>query len=612
MEATNQNWKIPFIVGVIILLIIAAAIIYWLITRNKGGGSTCTNNEVPSVDAPGVNGATFPPIPGIGSNIPSLPSQNYRVVFRNDTPETILLGVIGPTQLMPNTGTWVMKSGDQNYIDIPQAWHGKGLTPGPRFWARTGCLYDESSGYAECTTGDCNLAYNCNTSNIAGSAPLSLAEWTFSGPGSTYTYYDVSLVDGYNVSINIQPLNTGNNPGQDDRYWGMTAGSCGACKSLLGANASQTTCPPRFQYNKTLPLGLATLAGKGEENAPMLAGCFSNCGLMEYPNTPHSDCVPDDTTEGKRCADWRRFCCQSHSYGNWTPAKPNGGPGQCSTDSECPSGGKCDTVNGGICGPWHCSTDSDCNVNGFDEGGVCYATKDSSGKDIKMCQCRAYYEGGSCASDVCTNQTNGVPDPALDYCDNETKCVGDDTIHEVCPRAYTWPNDPQTYNSDATIYLVTFLSPPDYNLPPSAKGFPGKCSELPSDKYDLVKGDVCQSQAPASGPDYVCATPKASSDLWECNVGLGKKCGYLNDPAFAGQIGVRCQLDPIDPSSLPECSSMDESIYDTSTQYDVNCKGVVGDYACAIPKTATNPNWSCNVPLNIPCPNEAGAVRCKK
>nr|GEX93817.1 pathogenesis-related protein 5-like [Tanacetum cinerariifolium] len=72
-----------------------------------------------------------------------------------------------------------------------------------RFWARTGCTFDES-GNGRCVTGDCGNTIKCNG---GGSPPVSLAEFTIAGgiSNSDKDFYDVSLVDGYNVGIGIRP-----------------------------------------------------------------------------------------------------------------------------------------------------------------------------------------------------------------------------------------------------------------------------------------------------------------------------------------------------------------------------------------------------------------------
>ena len=41
---------------------------------------------------------------------------------------------------------------------------------------------------------------------------------------------------------------------------------------------------------------------------------------------------------------------------------------------------------------------------------------------------------------------------------NGTKaaCIGEDTLHKVLHGAYTWPNDPEVFQSDAPVYRIVF------------------------------------------------------------------------------------------------------------------------------------------------------------
>ena len=59
-------------------------------------------------------------------------------------------------------------------------------------------------------------------------------------------------------------------------------------------------------------------------------------------------------------------------------------------------------------------------------------------------------------------------------------CIGDDTVHQVMPKVYTWPNDPEVFGGDAPLYRVIF-SPGNTLLPITelTAGFP-LCSSLPS------------------------------------------------------------------------------------------------------------------------------------
>ncbi|KAG8646166.1 pathogenesis-related thaumatin-like protein 3.5 [Manihot esculenta] len=68
-----------------------------------------------------------------------------------------------------------------------------------RIWARTGCNFN-NNGVGSCQTGSCGTSLNCSGPS---SPPNTIAEFTL---GDT-DFYDVSLVDGFNLPIGILPLN---------------------------------------------------------------------------------------------------------------------------------------------------------------------------------------------------------------------------------------------------------------------------------------------------------------------------------------------------------------------------------------------------------------------
>ncbi|KAL6552512.1 hypothetical protein OROHE_007876 [Orobanche hederae] len=78
-------------------------------------------------------------------------------------------------------------------LRLPAGWSG-------RLWGRHGCSFDDA-GHGRCATGDCGGALFCN--GIGGTPPATLAEITL---GSDQDFYDVSLVDGYNLAISITPF----------------------------------------------------------------------------------------------------------------------------------------------------------------------------------------------------------------------------------------------------------------------------------------------------------------------------------------------------------------------------------------------------------------------
>ncbi|MED6158076.1 Thaumatin-like protein 1 [Stylosanthes scabra] len=112
--------------------------------------------------------------------------------FVNKCDHTVWPGILGKPDLGA-TG-FELRRGDTRSFDAPPAWSG-------RFWARTGCKFDDS-GHGACATGDCGSGeVNCNGNGAA--PPATLAEFTL-GTGDTKDFYDVSLVDGYNVPMMVE------------------------------------------------------------------------------------------------------------------------------------------------------------------------------------------------------------------------------------------------------------------------------------------------------------------------------------------------------------------------------------------------------------------------
>ncbi|KAG6385888.1 hypothetical protein SASPL_154771 [Salvia splendens] len=170
--------------------------------------------------------------------------------FVNKCSQTIWPAILGSPQL-ETTGFELQKSGSRAF-QAPTGWSG-------RFWGRTGCNFDET-GHGSCQTGDCGSGQlECNG---AGATAATLAEFTL-GSGSM-DFYDVSLVDGYNLPMLVEP--GGGGSGQcastgcvDDLNQRcpaeLRAGSGGACRSACdvfntpeycckGEYGSPATCKP--------------------------------------------------------------------------------------------------------------------------------------------------------------------------------------------------------------------------------------------------------------------------------------------------------------------------------------------------------------------------------
>jgi hypothetical protein len=159
-------------------------------------------------------------------------------VFINRCPETVWVGAFGNP--VPAGGGFRLDAGQTSTITVPGGkWTG-------RFWGRTGCRFD-AAGVGACDTGACGARLQCPAAT--GEPPATLAEFTLSG-GAEPDFYDLSLVDGYNLPMAIAPL-----PGT------FTAGGgprdCGAPTCAGDLNPS---CPPELRFTNAAAKTVACLS----------------------------------------------------------------------------------------------------------------------------------------------------------------------------------------------------------------------------------------------------------------------------------------------------------------------------------------------------------------
>ncbi|CAG9855685.1 unnamed protein product [Phyllotreta striolata] len=114
-------------------------------------------------------------------------------------------------------GGFVLEAGARRTIHAPEDWAG-------RFWGRTWCDYNSK----HCITGDCGNKLECR--GAGGVPPVTLAEITLKGWGGI-DYYDISLVDGFNLAMSMTPVN-----GQGD-------GSRYSCKRTACLRHLNDDCP---------------------------------------------------------------------------------------------------------------------------------------------------------------------------------------------------------------------------------------------------------------------------------------------------------------------------------------------------------------------------------
>ncbi|PON33998.1 Thaumatin [Trema orientale] len=166
-------------------------------------------------------------------------------------------------------GGFALKPGQSAVYTAPPTWSG-------RIWARTGCNFDKD-GNGKCQTGSCGTLLNCTG---PGSPPASIAEFSLNGTD----FYDVSLVDGFNLPIVVKPSNGKGNC--------STAGCDGDLRQ---------SCPPELQAK----------AADGK-----VVACRSACdvfntdeyccrGMYSNPVT----CLPTNYSRS-----FKQFCPQAYSF----------------------------------------------------------------------------------------------------------------------------------------------------------------------------------------------------------------------------------------------------------------------------------------------------------
>ncbi|KAI9764791.1 MAG: hypothetical protein M1840_008060 [Geoglossum simile] len=234
----------------------------------------------------------------------------------------------------PGTGGFMLSPKDSKTLSVSSDWQG-------RVWGRTNCTFDGNRG-----VGRKSSLLELRAHGKQGDTPVTLAEFTLDSHTSQ-TYYDISLVDGYNLDLAIVFLDTGNstlatippnltNPSCVASTSGLAAVpyspySGGSSASVLGTNAS---FPLPFENSVSLkevsrwcPWDLQLLPpskpGDGvypypDDNIPrpIFEPCYSACSKFNRP----SDCCTGEYDSPAKCKpgmysqNVKRVCPDAYSY----------------------------------------------------------------------------------------------------------------------------------------------------------------------------------------------------------------------------------------------------------------------------------------------------------
>ncbi|XP_021755289.1 thaumatin-like protein 1b [Chenopodium quinoa] len=206
------------------------------------------------------------------------PGEAVTFTITNNCDYTVWPGILSNAGVAPlSTTGFALQKGETRTVNPPSGWGG-------RFWGRTFCSTDQKTGKFTCLTGDCGSG-KIDCSGAGALPPATLAEFTLEGADGM-DFYDVSLVDGYNIAMLVAPRGGG------------------------GPNCSYTGCIN--DLNGACPSDLKVMSA-GEESA---VACKSACDAF---NTPQYCCSgaygsPDTCKPSSYSLAFKKACPRAYSY----------------------------------------------------------------------------------------------------------------------------------------------------------------------------------------------------------------------------------------------------------------------------------------------------------
>ncbi|KAL2333270.1 hypothetical protein Fmac_014483 [Flemingia macrophylla] len=208
----------------------------------------------------------------------------------NNCKESVWPGILGNgADPSLKGGGFHLGSGEETVVQIPKVWSG-------RIWGRQGCSFDKQTDKGSCQTGDCGGLLQCN--GIGGVPPATLVEMTLGTSQSKLQFYDVSLVDGFNLPVSVKPIGGCSDPDSNSTDPGAGAGAgCGIASCEANLNVY---CP-------------SSLVVKSKEK---VVGCKSACLAAK---TDRYCCTGEFAKTCKPSVFARLFktvCPRAYSYAN--------------------------------------------------------------------------------------------------------------------------------------------------------------------------------------------------------------------------------------------------------------------------------------------------------
>uniref|UniRef100_A0A7N0V4F5 Thaumatin-like protein n=1 Tax=Kalanchoe fedtschenkoi TaxID=63787 RepID=A0A7N0V4F5_KALFE len=202
-------------------------------------------------------------------------TNGIQLILVNNCQESVWPAILGGAgQMTPRDGGFLLSSGEEAVIDVPEKWSG-------RLWGRQGCAFAPNSNKGRCQTGDCGGQLSCR--GAGGSPPATVVEMTLGSSASPIHFYDVSLVDGFNLPVSMKPVGGGV--------------GCGVAACDVDVNVC---CPSALEVR---------VGGR-------VVGCKSACAAMQSDKY----CCTGEFASPKRCKPtlfahlFKAICPKAYSY----------------------------------------------------------------------------------------------------------------------------------------------------------------------------------------------------------------------------------------------------------------------------------------------------------
>jgi hypothetical protein len=212
------------------------------------------------------------------------------LAITNQCDTTIWPGVATQAGTGPGIGGFELVSGNSSQLWVSPDWQG-------RVWGRTNCTVNGES--CSCDTGDCFGKLDCE---FSGATPATLAEFNLAGgENGQQTFYDLSLVDGYNLPIALKYI-----PAKNTTFIPPNLTNC-ACIATPGWLYAQNDTGTYYS-NSSYPIPLEA----SETNGSVRRWC--PWPLLAFPPTKPGDGVfpyPDDNIERPLFAPCNSACAAS-------------------------------------------------------------------------------------------------------------------------------------------------------------------------------------------------------------------------------------------------------------------------------------------------------------